>query len=134
MFVNKTLLRLCWIFNRYVSLIFHVSPEMSRTYPSSIHILQHVAKWILFVLMLSRFEPMQSSSLELPKHRVFDSCKRAARRMVDDAGSPADSGAPILKNLDEIKYASLAAAWHPKCLRYTRIHVINTPMFADVHM
>lgn len=33
--------------NRYVSLIFHLrSPEMSRTYPSSIHILQHVAKWI----------------------------------------------------------------------------------------
>eukprot|EP00434_Breviolum_minutum_P027746 symbB.v1.2.024543.t1/scaffold2330.1/size82151/5 len=41
---------------------------------------------------------------------------RAARRMVDDIGSPADSGAPILKNLDEIKYASLAA----ELLRHTQ--------------
>ena len=56
------------------------------------------------------------------KAQSFLQLERAARRMVDDIGSPAgqpESGAPILKNLDEIQYASLAAAWHRKCLRYT---------------
>lgn len=56
----------------------------------------------------------------------FWQLQRAARRMVDDIGSPADSGAPILKNLDEIQYASLAAAWHPMCLRYTLVYMSST--------
>ena len=67
-------------------------PEMSRIYPSSIHILQHVAKnakkWI--ITCLDALEIWTNAILFswTSKAQSFWQLQRAARRMVDDTGSP----------------------------------------------